>query len=268
MDEIVYQHAAYRTPLRDVSLVAKLFPSFAFYSRFIAIVLKASAKSKRSEYGDMDWAQSSIAVLRAIERVDVCVEITGIEHVQNLTGPCVFIANHMSMFETMVLPGIIQPIVDVTFVVKQSLVEYPVFKHVMRSRNPITVTRTNPREDFKAVLEGGAERLSNGISLIIFPQTTRSTVFEPEHLNTIGVKLARRAGVPIVPIALLTDAWANGTWLKDFGRIDPSKHVHVCFGEPMAVDGQGRQEHERVIEFIQTKLREWSDRRQPQVDRT
>jgi len=136
-------------------------------------------------------------------------------------------------------------------------VDYPVFKHIMRARNPITVGRTNPREDLKAVLEGGEERLKRGVSLVIFPQTTRTPVFDPAEFNTIGVKLAKRAGVPVVPIALLTDAWGNGKRLKEFGRIDPSKKAHFAFGEPMTIAGRGDEEHQKIIEFITGKLQEW-----------
>ena len=59
---------------------------------------------------------------------------------------------------------------------------------------------------FKAVLEGGKQRLQKGISIIVFPQTTRTVRFEPENFNSIGVKLAQRAKVPIIPLALRTDA--------------------------------------------------------------
>jgi len=132
-----------------------------------------------------------------------------------------------------------------------------IFKHVLRSRDPIIVGRTNPRDDFKAVMEGGVQRLKTGRSIIIFPQTTRTTVFDPKAFNTIGVKLAHKANVPVVPIALKTDAWGNGKYLKDFGKIDPSKKVYFAFGEPMLIQGTGAEEHHKVVEFISSKLQKW-----------
>jgi 1-acyl-sn-glycerol-3-phosphate acyltransferase len=127
----------------------------------------------------------------------------------------------------------------------------------MRSRDPIAVTRDNPREDFKAVMEGGIKRLEQGISIVVFPQTTRSSDFDASQFNTIGVKLAARAKVPVVPVALLTDAWGNGRWLKDLGAIDPKKKVYFDFGEPLTVKGRGAEEHQKIIEFIEGKLSEW-----------
>jgi 1-acyl-sn-glycerol-3-phosphate acyltransferase len=129
----------------------------------------------------------------------------------------------------------------------------------MRSRDPIAVTRTNPRHDLKAVLEGGVDRLKQGISIIVFPQTTRTHSFDPTQFNTIGVKLAQRANVPVVPLALLSDAWGNGKYFKDFGKIDPSKKVYFAFGKPMWVQGRGTNEHQAIIQFISRKLQEWTE---------
>jgi 1-acyl-sn-glycerol-3-phosphate acyltransferase len=223
----------------------------------VRIVIRASRKARRGRYDRSEWCRSSLEILRALEKAGVRVEVDGIDNFRALDGPCVFIGNHMSTLETFVLPVIIAPIRDTTFVVKQSLVEYPVFKHVMKSRNPVTVGRSNPRDDLKAVLEGGAERLKAGKSIIIFPQTTRTPVLDRNQFNTIGVKLAKRACVPVVPVALKTDAWGTGALFKDFGRIDPAKTVHIAFGKPLEIRDRGSEEHQQIIDFIEGKLKEW-----------
>jgi 1-acyl-sn-glycerol-3-phosphate acyltransferase len=252
-----YTDAVYVTPPRRVSPLARAFPSLSFYRRFLAIVFRSSAEARRGLYGDAEWCRSSRDVLETLESVGVRFEITGIEHLERLKSPCVVIANHMSVLETNVLPVVIQPIKPVTFVVKQSLLDYPVFKHVMRSRDPIAVTRDNPREDFKAVIEGGTERLARGISIIVFPQTTRTRQFDASQFNSIGVKLALRANAPVVPLALLTDAWGNGRWIKDFGKIDPARTVHFAFGEPMEIQGRGAEDHQKIVRFIEERLSQW-----------
>jgi len=260
VQSLTYQNGSYRTAPARPSLLARLLPSPLFYASIVRIVYSGSRKARRGAYGDTEWNKSSIDTIFALERIGGRFEIDGIDNFRGLAGPCVFIGNHMSTLETFVLPTLIIAFKNVTFVVKKSLVEYPVFKHIMRSRDPITVERTNPREDLKAVMEGGEARLKNGTSVVIFPQTTRSEVFDPAGFNTIGVKLARRAGVPIVPVALRTDAWGNGNILKDFGRIDPSRTVHFSFGKPMIVRGRGDEEHQLIIEFISGKLKEWGGR--------
>ena len=225
----------------------------------MAIVFRASQKAKRGKYDNSAWCKSSYDILRSLEKKGVDFEISGINFIEQLKEPCVFIGNHMSMLETVVLPIIIQPIRDVTFIVKQPLLDYPIFKHVMRSCDPIAVTRTNPRQDLKTVIEGGIDRLNRGISIIVFPQTTRTHFFDPSHFSSIGVKLAQKANAPIIPLALKTDAWGNGKRLKDFGKIDSSKKARLAFGEPMWVKGRGGDEHQVIIDFIQKKLQEWGD---------
>ncbi|MEW5745352.1 MAG: lysophospholipid acyltransferase family protein [Nitrospirota bacterium] len=261
MEPLPFKNGIYITEPGKASPLAKALPSASFYRRMAGIVLRSSRLAKRGQYKTPEWAESSRAILDALEASGVVFEITGAGHVAGLAEPCVFIANHMSTLETFVLPCIIAPFREVTFVVKQSLIDYPVFRHVMRSRDPVVVGRTNPREDLKAVLEGGTERLHAGRSVIIFPQTTRTADFDAAAFNTIGIKLARKADVPAVPIALKTDAWGNGKHIRDFGRIDPSKKVWFSFGEPLRVADRGTGEHQAIIAFIESRLREWT--RQP-----
>lgn len=249
--------SSYRTAGRRISWFARAFPSIAFFARMTSIVLRAAWKAKRGKYDGEAWAGSSLEVFQALENVGVKFDIKGIEHLRAVDGPCLIIGNHMSTLETMVLPGIIQPLRETTFVVKQQLITYPIFKHVMISRNPIAVTQTDPRGDFKLMMSGGQERLADGVSLVVFPQGERTQAWDPKQFNSIGVKLASRAGVPIVPVALKTDAWGLGAIISDFGKIDPSKTVHFEFAPPTEVNGRGAEENQAIVEFITEKLNDW-----------
>jgi 1-acyl-sn-glycerol-3-phosphate acyltransferase len=257
MKKLPFKNSIYETAPRKISLFARTFPELSLYSRFLHTVFTASAKAKQGKYKDEDWCQNSMDILRALENIGVKVQITGMNHMENLDGPCVVIGNHMSLLEALVLPTILQPVRKVTFIVKQSLLDYPVFGHIMRARDPIALSRTNPRQDLKTVLEGGLERLKRGVSIIVFPQTTRMHRFDPGQFSTMGVKLALKANVPIVPLALKTNTWGNGKYLKDFGRIDPTKPVHFAFDKPVRVQGRGAEEHKAIIQFITKKLAEW-----------
>lgn len=257
---LIFDRDTYRTdPDRPRSLFSRIFlrPLITFYPQVFWIVWTNSRKALRGVYGDDEWASSSHDIMRSLENVGVRIEIAGMDVLRNLEGPAVIIANHMSTLETFLLPGIIQPLRPVAFVVKKSLVDTPVFGPVMRSRDPILVGRVNPREDLKSVLAEGAKKITQGTSVIIFPQSTRSTVFSPREFNSLGIKLASRAGAPVVPLALKTDAWGTGRIIKDFGPLDRKKTVHFAFGEPMHISGQGSEEHQRVIAFIQEKLTRW-----------
>ncbi len=247
----------YRTSPRAVSLFAKVFPSLRFYSFFIWVVFKAGLNAKHGRYDTNAWRQNSVDLLHALEGIGVCFEITGFKHLEDVHPPYVIIANHMSTLETVALPSIFLPFTNVTFIIKQSLLKYPFFGHILRTRDPIAVNRTNPRQDLKTVMEEGLSRLERNISVIVFPQTTRTLFVEPSQFNTIGVKLAQRANVPIVPVALKSDAWGNGKYLKDFGRIDPSKKVYFTIGKPIWINDRGRDEHRTIVQFINQELNKW-----------
>ncbi len=222
--------------------------------------MRASSMAKRGKYDDQAWIKSSWAVIRELERVGMQFEVCGIENIRRLSCPCILIGNHMSALETTVLPAIIRPYRKMTYVVKESLLHVPVFKHVMRSRDPIVVGRTDPRKDLRSMLDGGMERLRNGTSIVIFPQGERSTSFDPGKFNSIGVKLARRANVPIIPMALETSGWGIGKYVSDFGRIDPTRKVRFVFKKPVEVMGRGAEQQHDIIEFIGRQLQTWHDR--------
>ena len=234
------------------------FPSLTFLFKVLEIIRSEGKLAATGNYPGGQWATASLRVLRALEESGCRFTIEGMDNINKTEGPCVFIGNHMSTLETFILPIFIQPRRETTFVVKDSLIKTPFFRHVLISRNPIVVGRSNPRQDLTAVLEGGEERLKSGSSIIIFPQSTRSTNLVAEQFNSIGVKLARRAGVPVVPVALRTDAWAAGFGpLKEFGSLHPEIPIHFSFGEPFMVEGNGKAEHAKVYEFIALHLTQW-----------
>ena len=257
MQKITDAQGTYRTQPRRTFFLSRWFPSLFYYPQFLRQVFWASGLAKQGKYGDDEWWQSSFLAMKALETVGVEIEITGLNIMETVPGPCVFIANHMSTLETICLPGMIQPYKDCTFIVKRGIVEYPVFKHLMRARDPIVVDRENPREDLKVVLEEGEKILASGRSIIVFPQTTRTVTFDPEQFNTIGIKLAKRANATVIPIALQTNAWGIGSLVKEFGRIDPTKKVRIAFGEPIHIQSRGADEHKQIVAFIQQQLQSW-----------
>lgn len=258
MSDIPFPGDSYVTPEGKKGFFPGLFPSLFFWLYAFKIVRHDGALAKSGKYGGAEWAEGSRRTVDSLERCGVRLDISGMRNIDRVDGSCVFIANHMSTLETFVLPSLVQPRKPVTFVVKASLLGYPWFGPVLAARDPIVVNRKNPREDLAVMLGGGAERLEKGSSIIVFPQGNRNRTFAPEMFNSIGVKLAKRADRPVIPIALRTDAWKVGRFIKDFGGIDPALPVRIAFGEPMFVSGNGKAEHAAVCDFIQGKLVEWS----------
>ncbi|MDR3358279.1 MAG: 1-acyl-sn-glycerol-3-phosphate acyltransferase [Desulfovibrio sp.] len=248
----------YRSPGFHPGLFTRIFPSLSFYGRlFGGPVFRLCRLAAKGLCDDAAWTRASVEVAELVESVGGKIAVEGMAAISAVDGPCLFVANHMSTLETFMLPGIIRPRRPVTFVVKNSLVSMPFFGAVMRSRDPVVVGRSNPREDLARVLEGGKKRLARGVSIIIFPQSTRSSDFEPRLFNTIGVKLALHANVPIVPLALKTDAWGQGRPVKELGKIRPELTVRYRFAPPLRITGRGREEQAAICGYIAQTLREW-----------
>jgi 1-acyl-sn-glycerol-3-phosphate acyltransferase len=260
MSKGYFESDNYNTPEKEnKSLLDKIRTDSRLYFtyKYARVVLRTRKEAMRKVYDTKAWTDSSFEILRFLEKAGGVFHITGMDKFKNVPGSVLFISNHMSTLETMILPSIIGPHKELTFVVKESLVKHPLFGDVMRSRNPIVVGRTDPRKDLEAVMNEGTEKLKNGISIIIFPQSTRSLEFKPEEFNSLGVKLAKKAGATVIPIALKTDFWGNGKLIKELGPLDHNKHIHIKFGEPMRITGNGKEENQKIVDFIKSSLEEW-----------
>lgn len=251
---------SYDTPKdKPRELLDRLFLNTRWYfvGGYIREVFRSRSIALRGLYDRRAWAESSNRIFQLIERCGGRFHLRGLENLRSCQPPIVIISNHMSTLETFVFPGIIAPFIEVTFVVKESLERHPLFGPVMRARHPICVKRQNPREDFQTVMAKGKEFLARGSSIIIFPQSTRSAEFTPAAFNSLGVKLAKIAGVQVMPVAVKTDFWENGKYLKDLGAINRSRPIHMVFGQPFPIQGTGKEEHQQIIDFIVNHLREW-----------
>ena len=240
---------------------ALLFGSrWSVYSHFFAIVFRNRALAVRGLYDDEAWAQSSLDVVDSLERCSARFAIEGMDRLRAVPGPLVIVANHMSTLETLVLPGLVCPIKTVTFVVKRKLLQGLVWGPVMRSRDPIAVSRSSPRADLEAVLGKGKALLAAGTSIVIFPQGTRKDVWDRSEFNSLGVKLAAEAGVRVMPVALKTDYWGSSGLFRGFGPVHRDRLIHIEFGEALPVSGRGKQEHQACLDFIESRLKQWGAR--------
>jgi 1-acyl-sn-glycerol-3-phosphate acyltransferase len=228
-----------------------------YYLRLFHIILVESLIARKKPYEGKTWAKGSLDVLRIVESAGGELHISGLKALNRYQGPVVYIANHMSLLDTLILPCILLAFGKVTFVVKEGLLRYPVLGIIIRAIHPIAVTRENARQDLKTVINQGVTLISRGCSIIIFPQATRSAIFNATAFNSLGVKLAQRAGVPVVPVALKTDFQGNGKIIKDMGPVDPTKTLYIKFGNPELVEGKAQDMHRKVIAFILQNLRAW-----------
>ena len=226
--------------------------------RVCSMIIRAFFSLVRGRPSSAVWFEHSIRITRIVEACGGRVSIRGAHHLACENAP-VIVSNHMSALETLLLPSAIVTFHDMTTVVKDSLLNYPLFSRILRTVKAIGVTRTDPRKDLATVLSQGPQVLKEDRALLLFPQGTRSREFDASRFNSLGVKLAKRAGVSLIPLAVKTDFHGVGRWVKDFGPVDRSQHIHLAFGAPLTVDvdGNAREVHQKAVSFIADQLRAW-----------
>lgn len=229
-----------------------------FYAGNFGIFCRAGRSGKAGKLDKNAQIFYSSGNIRLIERCGGKVHLRGLANLRAVADrPVVLIGNHMSLLETAVFHAVIREYVDFSFVVKESLLKVPYFREILLALGAIPVTRSNPREDLKTVLTQGKKLLQSGRSLIVFPQSTRSGEIDPEKFNSLGVKIAKSAGVPVVPFALKTDFLANGRWIRDLGAVRPEREVWFEFAPAMEISGNGQTEQQAIVDFITSRVAAW-----------
>lgn len=236
---------------------AGFFATWSYAWCSVSRVLAAARAARCGEFDAMMWARIVFVAWRKAERKGGVITLEGFDHLTQVGGPVVYAANHMSMLETFILPAALIGHTPISIVLKESLLRYPVFGPPLTQTEPIAVSRKNAREDLALVLREGRAKLEAGRSVLLFPQGTRRPVFNGAEFNSLGEKLARQAGVPLVPVALQTDFQGIGRVIKDFGRVDPSRPIRFAIGEALGSEIPKGERHRRCVAFIEERLRDW-----------
>lgn len=185
-------------------------PRAAFFARCLAAYgslllcacygVIASILLRLVDYGRVSqWAtaRSFKWVMRYTTGVQFDI-IQGAEHLS--TRPAVFIGNHQSELDVLMLGHIFPPYCSVT--AKKSLKHIPFLGWFMALSRTVFIDRAN-RETAMKAFDGAAEEMRKyRQSVFIFPEGTRSYSEKPELLpfKKGAFHLAVKAGVPIVPI--------------------------------------------------------------------
>jgi 1-acyl-sn-glycerol-3-phosphate acyltransferase len=154
-------------------------------------------------------------------------------------GPYVFMANHQSAFDIFVLlAGLPVPF---RWVAKAELFKIPIFGPAMKRAGYISINRDNPRNAVKSLNEA-AQKIRDGVSVVVFPEGTRSKDGILLPFKSGGFVLAIKSQTPIVPTALI------GTFdVKPVGRfwIHPNI-VFIRFGTPVETMGLKTRDKEAM----------------------
>jgi 1-acyl-sn-glycerol-3-phosphate acyltransferase len=144
----------------------------------------------------------------------VRVTVSGEEHLP--AGPVIFMSNHQSNFDILALVAAMPR--RIYWIAKKELFSIPVFGPSMRRGGYIPLDRSDGRKALKS-MDNAAAIIREGKSVVMFPEGTRSLSRELLPFKRGGFILARKAGVPVVPVTI------NGS-----GRINPAGLIRLSSG--------------------------------------
>ena len=171
--------------------------------------------------------------------------ITGLHLVPS--GPFVVLSNHQSEWETLFLQLLFQPL---STIMKRELLNIPGFGWGLRLLKPIAIDRSNPREAMRQMLNKGKDRIEEGISVLVFPEGTRSTSGTKKYARG-GAALAIESGAQLVLVAHNAGKhWPPHQFVKHPGTIQ------ISISPPIKSEGQTAQElTETAQQWIETTLK-------------
>jgi 1-acyl-sn-glycerol-3-phosphate acyltransferase len=173
-----------------------LIPAITVYTIVLGAASIASSLFDRHGYFAHRCARTwSSWILRT---TGVRVRVEGLERIAPGTT-YVFVSNHQSIYDTPVIFASLP--YQLRIIAKASLARFPVLGWHLRRGGHLFVDRRHP--DRAGILRRWRMLVSEGLSLIIYAEGTRSPDGRVNRFKAGSFLLAIEAGLPIVPVAVI-----------------------------------------------------------------
>ncbi len=182
-----------------------------------------------------------------MKRTGANVTVSGKENIPN--GPVLFVANHEGNFDIPVLLGFIEK--PFGFISKVEVKKVPIIRDWMVMISCVFIDRTNRRQSVQMIRQA-AENLKKGHSLVIFPEGTRSRGAGLKEFKTGAMRIAKEAGVPIVPIAV---SGTSGLFEVNKFGVTPSS-VQIQILPPVTAQEISQYETKELSQVVKTRIQE------------
>ena len=153
----------------------------------------------------------------------------------------VFVANHQSIYD---IPCLFWSIpFQLRIIAKESLGSFPMLGPHLKRTGHMLVDRSKPD---RSGIFGWATRLTaNGLSLIVFPEGTRSRTGMMGKFKGGSIMLAMQAGLPIVPISVIGSRHV----MKKGELTTKPGHVTLIVHDPIETPANAEPSVHEVREF-------------------
>jgi len=186
------------------------------------------------------WARTSLAL------AGLRVHIEGQERL-NAQNTYIFMPNHASFLDTLLAFAYIP--CDFRDIIKEEIFSIPLLGAVLRKSGQIPLDRKNPWKALKS-LRQAADLLKEGISVVVFPEGTRSPDGEIQEFKTALFILPIRSGIPVVPVLI------EGTFqaLKRGSILVNPVPLKLTFFDPIPADSFGVRDRRLYAEKVRQIL--------------
>lgn len=159
----------------------------------LTIMLSPLAPNSRFSYFPARWWGRIICGLLFIK-----VKVRGLENI-DLGQSYVIVANHQSVFDIFAVYGWLPNIFK--WIMKAELRKIPLVGKACESAGHIFIDRSNPLAA-SVSLEKAEQQLKNGVSVVIFPEGTRTRTGIMGKFKKGAFRLATDLGLPILPFTI------------------------------------------------------------------
>ncbi len=178
--------------LRTALIILYVIPATAVFS-IIAIIVSFFSRTGNSVHIIARIWSKSILFVSGIKG-----EVQGLANIDP-SRSYIYMSNHRSNFDIPVLLGCLP--IQFRWLAKAELFKIPIFGRAMLGAGYVRIDRSNRESAFKSIDEVAA-KMKNGVSVMIFPEGTRSEDGNLRPFKKGGFIMAVDSGVPIVPVIL------------------------------------------------------------------
>lgn len=168
----------------------------------------------------------------------VRLEIEGLDNIDPKKS-YIFIGNHQSHFDVLSVFSTLP--LTVRFMAKKELFKIPVFGWSLYASGTIKIDRSN-RQRAITSMNNALDRIKRGVSVVVFPEGTRSEDGKIRDFKKGGFVLAIKGGIPIVPVSI---SGSRFILPKNIVRINPGK-IKIVFSNPIQTKDYGYQQREKL----------------------
>jgi 1-acyl-sn-glycerol-3-phosphate acyltransferase len=220
-----------------------LLPAIALYTIVLGTLsIGSSLFTKRGYFAH--WCARAWSWL-ILKTTGIRVVVEGLERIEP-DRTYVFVSNHQSIYDIPVLFASLP--YQLRIIAKSSLGNFPFLGWHLRRTGHMLVDRRNP--DRVAVFRWASRLTSNGLSLIVFPEGTRSRDGRVGRFKGGSFHVALQAELPIVPLSVVG---SRHVMLKGRLAVYPGR-VRLVIHDPIQTKGlairDAKKFGERVRELI------------------